>query len=120
MFQFLVNISLKARLLVVVIVAAAMVYGGISLRGLSIDVLPALNKGLVTILTEAPGFAPEEVEVLVTYPIESAMNGASGVTRVRSTSSSEGASSQIGGGKPSRAASHRSDESGTVSMSRTR
>jgi HME family heavy-metal exporter len=86
MFQFLVNISLKARLLVVVIVAAAMVYGGISLRGLSIDVLPALNKGLVTILTEAPGFAPEEVEVLVTYPIESAMNGASGVTRVRSTS----------------------------------
>jgi HME family heavy-metal exporter len=87
MFQFLVNVSLKVRLLVVVVVAAFMIFGGMSLRNLPIDVLPDLNKGLVTILTEAPGLAPEEVEVLVTYPIESAMNGANGVTRVRSVSS---------------------------------
>jgi HME family heavy-metal exporter len=87
MFQFLVNISLKARLLVVVIAATVMIYGGVSLRDLPIDVLPDLNKGLVTILTEAPGLAPEEVEVLVSYPIESAMNGANGVHRVRSVSS---------------------------------
>src|SRR6516162_8180783 len=87
MFQFLVNISLRLRLLVVVLVAAAMIYGGSALRDLPIDVLPDLNKGLVTILTEAPGLAPEEVESLVTYPIESAMNGANGVTRVRSVSS---------------------------------
>lgn len=87
MFAFLVNASLKVRLLVLVITAVAMIYGGISIRGLQIDVLPDLNKGLVTILTEAPGLAPEEVETLVTYPIESAMNGANGVSRVRSVSS---------------------------------
>ena len=87
MFATLVNISLKTRLLVVVIVTGIMVYGGYALRGLPIDVLPDLNKGLVTILTEAPGFAPEEIETLVTYPIETAMNGGSGVTRVRSVSS---------------------------------
>jgi HME family heavy-metal exporter len=86
-FRFLVDISLKARLLVVVIAAATMVYGGMALRDLPIDVLPNLDKGIITILTEAPGFAPEEVEVLVSYPIESAMNGANGVTRVRSVSS---------------------------------
>lgn len=87
MFATLVNISLKARLLVVVLIAGIMIYGGYALRDLPIDVLPSLNKGLVTILTEAPGFAPEEVETLITYPIESAMNGGSGVTRVRSVSS---------------------------------
>ncbi len=87
MFTFLVNVSLKARPLVVVIAAVMMIYGGFSLRELSIDVLPNLDKGIVSILTEAPGLAPEEVEVLVSYPIESAMNGASGVTRVRSVSS---------------------------------
>src|SRR5262245_94931 len=87
MFAFLVNASLKVRLLVVVVTAGLMIYGGYSLRDLQIDVLPDLNKGLVTILTEAPGLAPEEVEILVTYPIESAMNGAAGVTRVRSVSS---------------------------------
>lgn len=87
MFAFLVNASLKSRVLVLVAVAALMAYGGAILGGLRIDVLPDLNKGLVTILTEAPGLAPEEVEVLVSYPIESAMNGAVGVTRVRSVSS---------------------------------
>jgi HME family heavy-metal exporter len=86
MFAFLVSASLKVRLLVVAIAAVAMIYGGSAVRDLQIDVLPDLNKGLVTILTEAPGLAPEEVEVLVTYPIESAMNGANGVTRVRSVS----------------------------------
>ena len=86
MFAFLVNISLKARLLVIVLFAGAMVYGGISLGTLPIDVLPDLNKGLVTIVTEAPGLAPEEVEVQVSARIEAAMAGASGVTRVRSSS----------------------------------
>lgn len=86
MFAFLVNISLRARLLVIVLFAGGMVYGGISLSNLPIDVLPDLNKGLVTIVTEAPGLAPEEVEVQVSARIESAMAGASGVTRVRSSS----------------------------------
>src|SRR5439155_26500908 len=87
MFAFLVNASLKVRLLVVAVTAVAMIYGGYSIRGLQIDVLPDLHKGWVTILTEAPGLAPEEIETLVTYPIESAMNGANGVSRVRSVSS---------------------------------
>ena len=62
MFAFLVNASLKVRLLVVAIAAVAMIYGGSAVRDLQIDVLPDLNKGLVTILTEAPGLAPEEVD----------------------------------------------------------
>lgn len=86
MFAFLVNISLRARLLVIVLFAGGMVYGGISLSNLPIDVLPDLNKGLVTIVTEAPGLAPEEIEVQISARIEAAMAGASGVTRVRSSS----------------------------------
>ena len=86
MFAFLVNISLKARLLVVVIVAAAMVYGGISLRGLSIDVFPDLNRPRVVIMTEAASMAPEEVETQVTIPLEYTLNGATGVQAVRSSS----------------------------------
>jgi len=86
MFAFLVNISLRARLLVIVLFAGGMVYGGVSLTNLPIDVLPDLNKGLVTIVTEAPGLAPEEIEVQVSARIEAAMAGASGVTRVRSSS----------------------------------
>lgn len=86
MFAFLVSASLKGRVLVIVFFAALMIYGGYIIPQFRIDVLPELKKGLVTIVTEAPGLAPEEVEVLVTYPIESAMSGASGVTRVRSAS----------------------------------
>ncbi|MDF2619504.1 MAG: acriflavin resistance protein [Xanthobacteraceae bacterium] len=86
MFAFLVNISLKARLLVLMTFAVGMVYGGVSLSELRVDVLPELNKGLVTILTEAPGLAPEEIELQISARIEAAMAGAAGVTRVRSSS----------------------------------
>jgi HME family heavy-metal exporter len=87
MFAFLVSASLRSRVLVLVVVAALMILGGAVLQTLPIDVLPSLDKGLVTILSEAPGLAPEEVEALVSNPIETAMNGANGVTRVRSVSS---------------------------------
>lgn len=87
MFAFLVSASLRNRVLVLVTAAALMLYGVNALRDISVDVLPKLNKSLITILTEVPGLAPEEVESLVTQPIEAAVNGANGVTRVRSVSS---------------------------------
>jgi HME family heavy-metal exporter len=86
MFAFLVRASLRCRVLVLITTAALMAYGGVLVSRLPIDVLPPLNKGMVTIVTESPGLAPEEVETLVTTPIEASMNGATGVTRVRSSS----------------------------------
>ncbi len=74
------------RLLVLGVSLLLMVYGAFTLRGMPVDVFPDLNKPTVTLLTEAGGMAPEEVEQLVTFPIESSMNGMPGVSRVRSVS----------------------------------
>jgi HME family heavy-metal exporter len=86
MFRFLVTQSLKNRLLVLAFAGVLMLYGAFAVTRLPVDVLPDLNKPTVTIMTEADGLAPPEVEQLVTFPIETQMNGVPGVTRVRSVS----------------------------------
>ena len=86
MFNWIVRTSLHNRLFVLAVAALLMVYGAITALRTPIDVFPDLNKPLITVLTEAGGMAPEEVEQLVTFPLETALNGMPGVTRVRSTS----------------------------------
>jgi len=86
MFNAIVRASLANRLFVLVAGLAVMAYGLLTLRQLPIDVFPDLNRPTVTLMSEAEGLAPEEVELLITFPIETAMNGMPGVTRVRSVS----------------------------------
>ncbi len=86
MFDFIIHTALRQRLIVIGISLLLVIYGAITLRQMPVDVFPDLNKPTVTLMTEAGGMAPEEVEQLVSFPIESGMNGMPGVTRVRSVS----------------------------------
>ncbi|KXB31982.1 multidrug transporter AcrB [Dechloromonas denitrificans] len=87
MFQWLLQKSLASRLLVLVVSLVLMGYGAFQAGRLPVDVFPDLNKPTVTLMTEAGGMAPEEVEQLVTFPLETALNGLPGVASVRSVSS---------------------------------
>ncbi len=87
MFKWLLDRSLANRLLVIIGSMVLMAYGAFTLTQTPVDVFPDLNKPTVTIITEAGGMAAEEVEQLITFPLETAMNGLPGVETVRSTSS---------------------------------
>ena len=86
MFRFFVTQSLRNRLMVLAAALVLVLLGIFSASRLPIDVFPDLNKPTVTIMTESEGLAPPEVEQLVSFPIETQMNGVPGVTRVRSVS----------------------------------
>jgi CzcA family heavy metal efflux pump len=86
MFTFLVTQSLRNRMLVLASALALVIFGAFTAMRLPVDVFPDLNRPTVTIMTESEGLAPPEVETLVSFPIETQMNGVPGVTRVRSVS----------------------------------
>jgi heavy-metal exporter, HME family len=86
MFNYLVDASLKSRLLVLAASVALLIAGSFMLLRTPVDVFPDLDRPTVTVMTEAGGMAPEEVEALITIPLENALNGMAGVTSVRSQS----------------------------------
>jgi len=87
LFARIVEKSLSQRLLVLAAAIVLILYGALVVQKTPVDVFPDLNKPTVTLMTEAGGMAPEEVEALITFPIETAMNGMPGVATVRSVSS---------------------------------
>lgn len=85
MLNWLIQFSLRQRTLIFIGAIVLLALSGRKLLQLPVEVLPDLTKPTVTIMTEAPGYAPEEVETLITIPLENALMGVTGVTRLRST-----------------------------------
>jgi CzcA family heavy metal efflux pump len=87
MLNKIINFALNNRLLVIVASVLLILFGSFVASRMEVDVFPDLTAPTVVVLTEAHGMAPEEVEKLVTFPLETSVNGATNVRRVRSSSS---------------------------------
>jgi heavy-metal exporter, HME family len=87
MFDKLIHTAMGNRLMVMILAVLLLIFGALSLVKMPVDVFPDLNKPTVTLQAEAGGMAPEEVEQLITLPLETAMSGMPGVETVRSVSS---------------------------------
>ena len=86
MLNRIIHFSLYNRVVTLILAGLILIGGCFALLKTDIDIFPDLNAPTVVVMTESPGLAPEEVEKLVTFPIETAVNGATGVRRVRSSS----------------------------------
>lgn len=86
MLNKIIQYSLHNRLVVMIAAITLLIWGSYTASNMEVDVFPDLNAPTVVVMTEAQGMAPEEVERLVTFPVETAVNGATDVRRVRSSS----------------------------------
>jgi CzcA family heavy metal efflux pump len=86
MLDLIIKFSLKHRLTVLIMALIVLAYGTFVALNLPVDVFPDLNRPVITVMTDGHGLAPEEVETLITIPIETALNGTTDVVRIRSSS----------------------------------